>query len=109
MYACPVTYHHQSTTVKNSQFSFTSFCNRIAAKVTDDYNDFAGTLKSILEDRQIRIVPNRGFSSIAFSHDNIERLKDFQYEGKSIHIVYFGDLDPSGEIIDEVIYKKLRL
>ena len=68
----------------------------------------AGTLKSILGDRQIRIVPNRGFSSVAFSHDNIKRLKDFQYQGKSIHILYFGDLDRSGEVIDEVIYKKLR-
>lgn len=68
----------------------------------------AGTLKSILENRQVRIVPNRGFSSVAFSHDNVERLKHFQYEGKTIHILYLGDLDPSGEVIDEIIYKKLR-
>jgi hypothetical protein len=68
----------------------------------------AGTLKSILENRQVRIVPNRGFCSIAFSHDNVERLKHFQYEGKTIHILYLGDLDPSGEVIDEIIYKKLR-
>jgi hypothetical protein len=68
----------------------------------------AGTLKSILGNRQVRIVPNRGFSSVGFSHDNVKRLKDFQYKGKNVHILYFGDLDPSGEVIDEVIDKKLK-
>lgn len=68
----------------------------------------AGTLKSILGDRQVRIVPNRGFSSIGFSHDNVKRIKNFQYKSKNVHILYFGDLDPSGEIIDKVIDKKLR-
>jgi hypothetical protein len=67
----------------------------------------ADTLKSILRNRQVRIVPNRGFSSVPFSYDNIERLRDFQSEGKNVHILYFGDLDPSGEFIDKVIDKKL--
>jgi hypothetical protein len=34
-------------------------------------------------------------------------LRKFQDEGKKVHILYFGDLDPSGEVIDEVIHKKL--
>jgi hypothetical protein len=68
----------------------------------------AGTLKSILEGRHVRIVPNRGFSSIAFSHSNVERVKQFRYEGKNVHIIYFGDLDPSGEVIDQVINEKIR-
>jgi hypothetical protein len=67
----------------------------------------SGTFKSILKNRQVKIVPNRGFSSIGFSYDNIQRLKRFQDKGKNIHILYFGDLDPSGEVIDEVISKKL--
>jgi len=68
----------------------------------------SGTFKSILENRQVKIVPNKGFSSVAFSHDNIKRLKYFQYDGKRVHILYFGDLDPSGEVIDNLIDKKLR-
>jgi hypothetical protein len=68
----------------------------------------SGTFKSILGNRQVKIVPNRGFSSISFSHENIERLKAYQDEGKEIHIRYFGDLDPSGESIDEIITNKLR-
>jgi hypothetical protein len=67
----------------------------------------SGTFKSILKNRQVKIVPTRGFSSIGFSYNNIQRLKQFQVEGKNIHILYFGDLDPSGEVIEEVIDKKL--
>lgn len=67
-----------------------------------------GTFRSVLGDRQVRIVPNRGFSSVPFTFKNIERLRTFQKKGKSIHIVYFGDLDPSGESIDEIINSKLK-
>lgn len=67
----------------------------------------AGTFTSILKDRQVKIVPNRGFSSVGFSYDNIQRLRKFQDEGKNVHVLYFGDLDPTGEVIDEVINKKL--
>jgi hypothetical protein len=67
----------------------------------------SGTFKSILGNRQVKIVPNRGFSSVSFNYENIERLKDYQAEGREIHIRYFGDLDPSGESIDEIITNKL--
>jgi hypothetical protein len=36
------------------------------------------TFVSILEDRQIRVVINRGFSSVAFAHMDFERLKQIQ-------------------------------
>lgn len=67
----------------------------------------SGTFKSILENRQVKIVPNRGFSSVSFDHENIERLKSYQNQGRQIHIRYFGDLDPSGESIDEIIASRL--
>lgn len=67
----------------------------------------SGTFKSILENRQVKIVPIRGFSSVSFNYKNIKRLKAHQDEGKEIHIRYFGDLDPSGESIDETIINKL--
>lgn len=57
----------------------------------------AGTLRSILEGR-VRIVPNRGWSSRTFLNDNIERVKDKQEkQGKIVHVLYLGDLDPSGD------------
>ena len=68
----------------------------------------SSTFQSILKDSQVRIVPNKGFSSISFIHHNIERLKFYAKEGKEIHVRYFGDLDPSGENIEEVIQKKIN-
>jgi hypothetical protein len=66
----------------------------------------AGTFQSILEGRQVRIVPNRGWSSRTFLNDNIERVKDKQEkEGKIVHVLYLGDLDPSG---DRMYYNLLK-
>jgi hypothetical protein len=65
-----------------------------------------GTFESIVEGLEVVVVPNRGHSSIAFIHQNIKRLKEKQAEGKKIHILYFGDEDPSGEIMDKVYKEK---
>ena len=67
-----------------------------------------GTFYSILRDRQIIIVPTRGFSSITFLHTNTKRLKEIQDTGRSIFIRYFGDFDPSGENIEDNIKNKLK-
>jgi hypothetical protein len=68
----------------------------------------SGTFRKILKDSQVRIVPNKGFSSLTFIHHNIERLKSEARNRKEIHIRYFGDLDPSGENIEEVIHDKIK-
>ena len=67
------------------------------------------TFKSILKEKDVRIVPNKGFSSISFIHENIERLKSNAQKGKKIHVRYFGDLDPSGEYIEKAINDKLDI
>ena len=64
------------------------------------------TFRSILRDRHVRVVPNRGHSSVAFLSKNVDRLKEKQMEGRTIHILYFGDLDPSGEVMDKVYKRK---
>ena len=73
-----------------------------------------GLLRSILRggtgntiDRQVRIVATRGYSGPAFNFPNVKRLKAWQTMGKKVHIVYFGDMDPSGENIEEVVNDKL--
>jgi len=50
-----------------------------------------GTFASIVKDKHVRVAPNRGHSSVSFFAKNVERLKQKQAEGKSIHIRYFGD------------------
>jgi hypothetical protein len=73
-----------------------------------------GLFRSILRgsaaehDRHVRIVPGGGFSGPGFNAPNVARLLKLQREGKNIHIVYFGDLDPSGENIEEVVTDKLE-
>ena len=70
-----------------------------------------GTIRSILKDKQVRIAPNRGWSSLEFLHKNIERLEDQlynsrnkdkeQFQGiKHIWVLYVGDFDPSGLKMD---------
>jgi hypothetical protein len=66
-----------------------------------------GTFESIVEGLQVIVVPNRGHSSVTFIHENIERLKREQTKGKKIHILYFGDEDPSGEEMDKIYKDKL--
>jgi Protein of unknown function C-terminus (DUF2399) len=72
----------------------------------------AGTLNSIINvagERQVRIVPTRGQESVTFAWENVQRLQAKQFEGKIVHIRYFGDLDPSGEAIEEELIKKLTV
>jgi hypothetical protein len=65
------------------------------------------SIRSIVKDRHVRVVPNRGHSSVAFLNKNIDRLKERQAEGKKIYILYLGDADPSGEVMDKVYKRKL--
>jgi hypothetical protein len=67
----------------------------------------AGTLDSILDRREMRIVPNRGWPSRTFLNDNIERVKYQQREGKIVHVLYLGDLDPSGDKMYDNLSKDL--
>jgi hypothetical protein len=65
------------------------------------------SFRSIVRDRHVIVVPNRGHSSVAFLNENVDRLKKKQAEGKKIYILYFGDADPSGEVMPKVYKRKL--
>lgn len=64
---------------------------------------FANVIVTILEGRDVIIVPNRGWSSYTFLKNNIERLYDKLMKNKKLHIevLYLGDLDPSGWAMDK--------
>jgi hypothetical protein len=66
------------------------------------------SIRSIVKGRDVLVVPNRGFSSVAFLNLNIDRLKKKQSEGKTIIILHHGDADPSGEVMDKVYKRKLE-
>jgi hypothetical protein len=80
-------------------------------------NALVGAFKKFLEGKHVRLVPNRGYGSWTYAYENCERLyhmmyeKDRKYAGKGdvvednsilkeIHILYFGDYDPSGVDMD---------
>jgi hypothetical protein len=55
----------------------------------------------ILGDRHVNIVVNRGYAGWSFLYENCKRLRKIKDEyNKFIHILYFGDCDPSGEDMD---------
>jgi hypothetical protein len=76
---------------------------------------FANLIFQILKDRHVIVVPNKGWSSITFMYDNIERLveKIDTYQQDlglriKVQVLYFGDLDPSGWAMDKLYRKELE-
>jgi len=67
-----------------------------------------GMFKEVLKDRQVRIVPNRGWSSLTYEFDNINRLLTKKREGKTVHVLYFGDYDPTGLRMSYNLGQKFR-
>jgi hypothetical protein len=68
----------------------------------------AATFSSFLKGRDIRIVVNRGYSAWSFLYENCMRLLKVERSGKEIHILYFGDFDPSGDDMDDHLDTALR-
>ena len=73
----------------------------------------SGTFQSMLEGRDVVIVANKGYTSLTFLYENLVRLQEWKQEhDKNIHVLYFGDFDPSGEHMDHSLRKtieKIRL
>ena len=71
-------------------------------------NAMASSIQSILDNgdpeseykdtqRQVIVVPNKGWSSYTFVSKNLDRLLEQQRKGKQVYVQYYGDSDPSGE------------
>lgn len=56
----------------------------------------------------VPLMVTRGFSSLSFLHSAAEEIERQNDAGKSCHIYYFGDHDPSGRVNDRVIERDLR-
>ncbi len=57
----------------------------------------SGFLEPITQDYHVHLLVNRGYSSISAMRDSSLRFRDASNEGKTCHLLYLGDLDPSGE------------
>lgn len=68
-----------------------------------------GVFSSVLtESRQVRIVPNGGWSSFSFKNKNLKRLRYYQSKGRQVHVLYYGDYDPSGLRMVKKLEEALR-
>jgi hypothetical protein len=69
-----------------------------------------GTFERFLEGRDVRIVPNKGYSGWSFLYDNCQELKRILNKNdfiKRIYILYFGDFNPSGDDMDRFLTEAL--
>jgi hypothetical protein len=60
----------------------------------------ADTFCSFLRDRDVKIIVNRGYSGWSFLCKSSMRLQELKNAGKELHVLYFGDCDPSGDDMD---------
>ena len=67
------------------------------------------SLASVLEDdcRELAVAlyPSGGFASLSFIHQSAQEI---EYNGKQVVVVYAGDYDPAGVLIDQKIEQGLR-
>jgi hypothetical protein len=71
---------------------------------------FAEVLYFILKNLDVEIIPNRGWSSITFLQNNIMNLNEKLDDNPDLHVkvLYFGDLDPSGWVMDDHYVKEIE-
>jgi hypothetical protein len=81
-------------------------------------NALRGLFAGILRGLEVRVVPNNGWSSMIYKQENINRLrkkrtgntdKDGNTLEKKVHVLYFGDYDPTGRKMDRNIALELVL
>jgi hypothetical protein len=76
-------------------------------------NDLLEAFEKILEGRHVNIRGNHGFASFDWLRQCAEALKDvIETKGmkpENVHIIYCGDMDPSGEIMDNYMGRRLKL
>jgi len=98
--------------LKNSKFDYQDFIPRWYnqphyVEVWTEKDAMTPVFQNILEDYQVRIVPMRGNPSWTFLNECAKRISHFFRLGKQVHILYYGDFDPTGDFIDTDITRRL--
>jgi hypothetical protein len=66
----------------------------------------AGVFANVCEDLRVVTFPSRGYTSITLLKEAAERMEG--RDDRDLHILYFGDFDPSGQDIERNIRDKLN-
>jgi len=74
--------------------------------------DLHPAFETILRPLEVNVKSGKGYPSLTFLNECAtelkERIEKYGIDPESIHILYCGDLDPSGENIDWYIKKRLK-
>ena len=62
----------------------------------------------LCEELAVSLYPAGGFSSITFAYEAADFIRSEIEDGKSAHVIYIGDYDPAGVLIDRSIESELR-
>ena len=70
----------------------------------------AGVIQADCEDYAVSLYPAGGFSSISFVYEAASYIQDaIKYSGKdSVCVLYIGDYDPAGVLVDQSIEKEMK-
>ena len=69
----------------------------------------AGVLEGVCRDLDVRLIPNRGYTSQSMMFKHGQRIDKAEQDGKEVHIIYLGDHDPSGLDMDRDIEERAEL
>jgi hypothetical protein len=99
--------------LKNTESDYTEFIPRWHnqphyVEVWIEKDAMAGVFQTILQSRDVRIVPMKGNASLTFLNECVERVFRFKDLGKKAHILYYGDFDPSGDYMDTDLENRLK-
>jgi hypothetical protein len=69
----------------------------------------AGVIVDLCEELAVSLYPAGGFSSISFTYEAADFIRDtVAGTGKPAHVIYIGDYDPAGVLIDQSLEAELR-
>jgi hypothetical protein len=61
--------------------------------------------ENAVSDLNVKVCPSKGYSSFTYIAETVNRLR--RIKDRNIHILYFGDFDPSGLDIERDLYERL--
>lgn len=61
--------------------------------------------ENAVSDLNVKVCPSKGYSSFTYIAETVNRLR--RIKDRNIHILYFGDFDPSGLDIERDLYDRL--
>lgn len=77
-------------------------------EVWTESRSIAGVVERDCRDLAVSLYPCGGFSSISLAHDAAQYI-NYEHADREVVILYIGDYDPAGVLIDVALERELRL